>query len=752
MSFDGQLWYAFARLNAALDELEIHQGRARPVHQREAQFVAARLPRRLHGAEARAALRTLELAPSPRRRVYELAASSRELKGKEGDFGWSLAPEDDPHFLDNGIWPTCRALGVEQDIHPYLRRRRMDEVTAVTIAGLDRDLGLVAVDLSDFPPVARLFDLLDRAGALSLDEGVVLDRRPTETFTGRLLATLQAIGNPPQAADNANPLVVAAMGMEGRRGARRTPEMPAADVLWAAASLASTDGELPSDEVLAALAGAGVVLNTSQRDAIEQACSRRLSLIWGPPGTGKSRTLRGLVVGAVLASERDPLRVLICGPTYTAIDNVFDPVRSDLEDPGIDVAVARVRSVTSSDEGVDPEVDYPLDRYAPEQRLLALRSGLATRAGSTIVATVPQQVHNLLCLDDNEPVGQLFDLIVIDEASQLDVAQAILAIAALADGGTLVVAGDHLQLAPIHAATAPTGLEAMVGSIYEYFRGHHGIDPSMLEINYRSNATIVEFIKTAGYRSELVADKPTLKIRPLAPLDIEPESWPNSIAWSPGLADLADPALPLSCFIYPEGRSSQWNHFEAETAAALVRLYWQSISSGLEGEDDPDGDSPAHAERFFGNSIGVVTPHRAQQSLVISYLARAFEDTPEVTAALLRGCVDTVERFQGQERDVIIATFALGDPDSISSEEEFLLSLNRFNVMASRARAKLIVLVSEEVAIHLARDIEVLRGSALLKRLISEYCDVDDELALNHTASDGEVLYVAGRLRARSQA
>jgi hypothetical protein len=46
--------------------------------------------------------------------------------------------------------------------------------------------------------------------------------------------------------------------------------------------------------------------------------------------------------------------------------------------------------------------------------------------------------------------------------------------------------------------------------------------------------------------------------------------------------------------------------------------------------------------------------------------------------------VDTVERFQGQERDVIVASYALGDPDAIGDEDEFLMSLKRFNVMSSR--------------------------------------------------------------------
>ena len=100
---------------------------------------------------------------------------------------------------------------------------------------------------------------------------------------------------------------------------------------------------------------------------------------------------------------------------------------------------------------------------------------------------------------------------------------------------------------------------------------------------------------------------------------------------------------------------------------------------------------------------------------------------------------------------MIIATFALGAPGSIGSEEEFLLSLNRFDIMASRAPAKLMVLVSEEVAIHLAREIEVLRGSALLKRLVPTYCDIDREFVLRYAATDGDVLKVEGGHQGRSK-
>ncbi len=77
--------------------------------------------------------------------------------------------------------------------------------------------------------------------------------------------------------------------------------------------------------------------------------------------------------------------------------------------------------------------------------------------------------------------------------------------------------------------------------------------------------------------------------------------------------------------------------------------------------------------------------------------------------------VDTVERFQGQEKTVMIASFGLGDRDQIAAEEEFLYSLNRFNVIASRAKAKLVVILSRRLVDHLPRDPKVLRQSRLLK-------------------------------------
>jgi superfamily I DNA and/or RNA helicase len=110
--------------------------------------------------------------------------------------------------------------------------------------------------------------------------------------------------------------------------------------------------------------------------------------------------------------------------------------------------------------------------------------------------------------------------------------------------------------------------------------------------------------------------------------------------------------------------------------------------------------------------------------------------------------VDTVERFQGQQRDVIIGSFGLGDADLIRSEDEFLYSLNRFNVMASRARAKLIVFLTRSLLDHLADDSAVLEESRLLKNYAETFCQNPSPITLGFIDS-GVTTPRAGVLRTR---
>jgi superfamily I DNA and/or RNA helicase len=376
----------------------------------------------------------------------------------------------------------------------------------------------------------------------------------------------------------------------------------------------------------------------------------------------------------------------------------------------------------------------------PSREVLDLRGRLTGRIGITVVGATPEQVHNLVTVNGGSAQEELFDYILIDEASQMDVAHAILALSALDRTGSVTLAGDPKQLAPIHTAQPPAGLEAMVGSVYEFAESVHHLPAVMLEENHRSNATLVEFSLQAGYRPQLRSVSPDLRLNLLTPLPaVQPPGWPADLVWTPEWNALLDPDRVAACFVYREGLSSQWNQFEADAVGALVWLLHGRLGSRLLNELDPYTgqrneaglQTPYTPLEFWERAVGVVTPHRAQQGLIIDRLQRLFAANP-ISKAAVRNAVDTVERFQGQQRDIIIASYALGDPDAIQQEDEFLLSLNRFNVMASRARAKLIVLVSQEVVDHLSSDLDTLRDSRLLKFYVEAFCGNPRDMTLGY--------------------
>jgi superfamily I DNA and/or RNA helicase len=114
---------------------------------------------------------------------------------------------------------------------------------------------------------------------------------------------------------------------------------------------------------------------------------------------------------------------------------------------------------------------------------------------------------------------------------------------------------------------------------------------------------------------------------------------------------------------------------------------------------------------------------------------------PEANPELVFSAVDTVERFQGGERDTIIVSFGVGDTDIIEGEEEFLLQLERTNVAVSRAKAKCIVLMPKSLAYHLPTDQAAAETSVAIKSYLEEFCGqrVGVKIELDGIIRDGEV-------------
>ena len=747
LSPQGRLWHEFTRLNAALQKLEIHKVQAMPPREREARFKSAILTQRLNGQERQVAITCLQrtlgrsLPSLANLFIYKLAPRSADFNAREGDICFALSPLDKPGFLD---------------ISPY--KLRDTGITGMSGANTIADSGLTGVSITAIdrinhfialmPGIFNRIPSLEAINWVDLSKDVILDPISQDFLTSKVRITLQAIGYPASATED--PRILEALGELTSNNGRASAETPASRILWQTSTLNDQKIERNIARLRTDLETSDFHLNSSQWQAWKHALTQKFTLIWGPPGTGKSSTLRNIVLAAVKSAvlQEKPLRLLITSGTYPAIDNVLfalDKMLAKLM-PQKSYSIFRLQNkIRKIPDQLASDysdiINVPFEKYNYPPEITQLIAELNNPTTITILGAPPQQLHNLACLNKKSPAQKdvrrsWFDFVVLDEASQLDVATSTLIFTKVSENGSVVLAGDDLQLPPIHKADPPDDLAHIVGSVYNYFVHHNKIKPIPLQNNYRSNETIVAFTRLAGYDPGLKSHSPDLSIRFLDPIPtFQPDHWPEDLFWTSDWKYLLNPEQATTCFIYDDELSSQVNSFEADAITALIYLLFGRLKQELANEKGSDNsvkpttDCIHDKASFWQTAVGIITPHRAQQSKIVQRLQMAFPSHP---ADKIRDAVDTVERFQGQERQVILASFGLGDPDMIQSEDEFLYSLNRFNVLASRAKAKLIIFTTQTLVDHLSNDSEVLEESRLLKRYAEIFCNKERSLNLGY--------------------
>jgi hypothetical protein len=137
---------------------------------------------------------------------------------------------------------------------------------------------------------------------------------------------------------------------------------------------------------------------------------------------------------------------------------------------------------------------------------------------------------------------------------------------------------------------------------------------------------------------------------------------------------------------------------------------------------------------FWADKAGLVTPHRAQIATIRNLLG--VDMMPTVTGMSF---VDTVDRFQGQERDLIVASYTVSDPDFIATEEAFILDPRRFNVTLTRAKSKFILLVSQTLLAHLPAELQVANEAAHMQLFTEHYCELPTKVVLPYRTQSGIV-------------
>jgi len=658
----------FTTLEASFAELDTKRTHALPAADRVASFVC------IHGLRAEAS------APEADGSLwFRFDPSAADAKFEPDDFNLVLTPADDPAVLLSEI---------DGDLFSSTGRWRFDPYKVT----------LKEYDLHSSPPRVRLLPDKPAAFMKRFDPGrtYVLDRLFVDYNSGKVFDVLGRLAAHSGGAEHLAPLLAGAT-IDGW-----TPFVPDVPALEA--------------DVRACLAAAGAdpdrLLNAGQWRAWRGVMREPLTLVWGPPGTGKTHTIAHMLIGYTLAARRlgRPVRVLVTAFTHHAINNVLTKVaelaaRYNLGPDALQVGKLQ-RNAAAGPDGSTPAGVAPVE---PE----GLAATMEVAAPCLVLGGTVWAVHRATS-GAGDVVQPWFDVVLVDEASQMKLPDALIAFAASRAGANLILAGDDQQLPPIIKGAYPEAQAHLLSSVFAFVRerieAQRATRPDLearilfqLEDNFRMNEPLTAYPREVLYRGRFFSTRPDIRIASAVPL---------ARATDDLLELLLHPDRPVVLVRYRPPRSfTARNPLEAELAARLLsRLRDILIDSRTGAVYTP--------QAFAGEGAAVLAPHRAQNS-AIRQLLRGYGFGSEARPMPL---VDTVDKLQGQERDVVVMSYGVADGEYAEGEAGFLLSSNRFNVAATRARHKLIVLCADTVLDLVPPDHDVLLDAMMLKEF-RRYCD-----------------------------
>lgn len=263
-----------------------------------------------------------------------------------------------------------------------------------------------------------------------------------------------------------------------------------------------------------------------------------------------------------------------------------------------------------------------------------------------------------------------FETVIFDEASQITLPLAIMGMLA---GQRYIFIGDPHQLPPIFTAKLPEQLQQ---SIFEHLE-EDGENTTRLITTYRMNNTLTAWPSEQFYDKELESAFPDRRL---------------ILKQSPRrLQKIVNPEEPLVFWVIEHSNQSVKAAREAEAAVELIQVL---LEAGIPAAE-----------------IGVVVPFRAQGRLIRNLLRRHVQaaDRNQIV-------VDTVERMQGQEREVVIVSLTTSNTAFAAEMAEFLFQPQRLNVAVTRPRSKLVIIGSgqlrktDPIEPHLREQVQLLDG------------------------------------------
>lgn len=365
--------------------------------------------------------------------------------------------------------------------------------------------------------------------------------------------------------------------------------------------------------------------------------------IQGPPGTGKTDVL-GMIVRAMILCRKN---VVVLAKTHHAVNNALKKVRQLCSNAPISKIGSKLKS-----EDLSKSIQI-YEKYYQYQKVYRERTSYITRYGEVVGMTLQGAIINLGLLHTSfRP-----DVILVDEASQLTLAES--SVIGVFGACSVVFFGDDKQTPPIfHEKQQHNSLSVSIFShlisLYPAFKGR-------LCVTYRMNEEITRLISQYFYEpyGERIIASDFSKDRKLILKGNHPDVRINEIL-----------ASEKSVIAIDVSNKNIWEDYNPEEADFIASFIEHLLHLGMHVKD-----------------IAVVTPYRRQVlSIRMALRERLGVNIPQI---------DTVERLQGQNVDIVIISFSVTSEKFYRNNEDFLLNRNRLNVMISRAKKKVLLVKSK---------------------------------------------------------
>ena len=418
-------------------------------------------------------------------------------------------------------------------------------------------------------------------------------------------------------------------------------------------------------------------LNRTQEEAVNKVLwAKDVAVVHGPPGTGKTTTL----VEAIYETLRRESQVLVCAQSNMAVDWISEK----LVDRGVNVL--RIGNPTRVNDKMlsftyerrfEAHPDYELlwsirkairelrahrkrgdDKYHQKlERLKERAIELEIRINAQLFGEARVIASTLVGSSSRLLEGQKFGTLFIDEAAQALEAACWIPIRRVS---RVILAGDHCQLPPTVKSIA--ALKGGLGkTLMERIVENKPKVVTLLKMQYRMNEEIMRFSSDWFYGNQ-VESAPEVKYRSILDLDI-PMTWVDTSQFTVDGLQFTEEFVGESF-----GRI---NKAEAELTLLVLENYFSKI-----------GKQRILDERL---DVGIISPYRAQ----VQHLRRLIKKREFFKPYRSLISVNTVDGFQGQERDIILISLVRANDEG---QIGFLRDLRRMNVAITRARMKLIIL------------------------------------------------------------